>query len=115
MKKPLKASKAPTTPKARSPLGPLAPLDADPAVSEVFVDGPNRVSCAKRGRITDTGLTLTATGIERICTDVLAATVGGKFHKGITMFDVRLADGGKFVGILPPLSVNGPSIGMFPA
>lgn len=97
--------------KAEKPvLGKLDAIFNDPDVSELFVDGPDRIYFEKNGKIIDADFNLSARDVEKICTDVLASTVGGKFHKGINMFDVRLPDGSKFIGVLSNLSVKGPAI-----
>lgn len=91
-------------------LGKLTGLCEDPDVSEVFVDGPGPVYYGKKGKLVDADLRLSTAEIEKICSDVLAVTVGGKLHPGINMFEVRLPEGSKFIGILSGLSVKGPSI-----
>jgi pilus assembly protein CpaF len=91
-------------------LGPLAPLFADPAVTDILVNGPNRVYVERFGRLERTSIRFrddehVVRVIERI-----AARVGRRIDTAAPMADLRLPDGSRVNATLPPASVDGPTI-----
>jgi pilus assembly protein CpaF len=91
-------------------LGPLAPLMADPAVTDILVNGPDRVYVERFGRIEKTDAQFRDVDhivrvIERI-----AALTGRRIDASSPMADLRLADGSRVNATLPPASIDGPTI-----
>jgi len=91
-------------------LGPLAPLMADPAITDILVNGPNQVWVERFGRLEHTNIRFRdhdqiARVIERI-----AATVGRRIDTASPMVDLRLTDGSRVNATLPPVTIDGPTI-----
>ncbi|WP_424926870.1 CpaF family protein [Amaricoccus tamworthensis] len=91
-------------------LGPLEPLLADPAVTDIMVNGPNQIYVEKGGKLvlTDTTFRDDAHVIQvatRIVTDV-----GRRVDESTPLVDARLKDGSRVNIIIPPLAIDGPSM-----
>jgi len=91
-------------------LGPLAPLMADPAITDILVNGPNQVYVERFGRIERMAVRFRdydhiVRVIERI-----AAQVGRRIDTTSPMADLRLPDGSRVNATLPPVTVDGPTI-----
>ncbi len=88
-------------------LGALEPLLADPAISEIMVNGPNSVWVERDGRLARTQLQLNhddlARFIERIVTPL-----GLRVDRAAPVVDARLPDGSRVSVVLPPLAIDGP-------
>lgn len=90
-------------------LGPLAPLLADPEVSEVMVNGPGPVWVERGGRLTCTDVVVDAATIDRLVERVVAP-LGLRADRTAPLVDARLADGSRVHVALPPLAVDGPYV-----
>jgi len=91
-------------------LGPLAPLMADPAITDILVNGPNQVWVERFGKLEHTDVRFRDNEqivrvIERI-----ASIVGRRIDTASPMADLRLADGSRVNATLPPVTVDGPTI-----
>jgi len=91
-------------------LGPLEELLADDTVSEIMVNGPDKVYIERGGRIqlsdcqfTDDASVLSV--IERII-----APLGRRCDESQPYVDARLADGSRVNAIIAPLALSGPTI-----
>jgi len=91
-------------------LGPLEDLLADDSVSEIMVNGPDKVYIERRGKIelsdcqfTDDASVLSV--IERI-----VAPLGRRIDESQPYVDARLADGSRVNAIIAPLALSGPTI-----
>jgi len=90
--------------------GPITPLLNDPEVTEVMVNGPDKVYIEKNGKIELTGVFFRNSNhimhvIERIVTPL-----GRRIDESMPMVDARLPDGSRVNAIIPPLALNGPII-----
>ncbi|GBQ02994.1 pilus assembly protein CpaF [Streptomyces spongiicola] len=86
--------------------GPLEPLLADPAVTDVLVSAPDRV-WVDRGcglRLTDVGFT-DAAAVRRLA-QRLAAVAGRRLDDARPWVDARLPDGTRMHAVLPPVAVG---------
>ncbi len=90
-------------------LGPLQPLFADPAITEVMVNGPDRVYVERAGRIERVDCAIDATTIVRVVERVIAP-LGLRVDRASPMVDARLADGSRLHAVLPPLALDGPCV-----
>ncbi|MBI5363316.1 MAG: CpaF family protein [Planctomycetes bacterium] len=91
-------------------VGPLAPLMADPAVTDILVNAPDRIYVERFGRLTLTDVRFRdhehiLRVIERI-----AARVGRRIDSGAPMVDMRLPDGSRVNATVPPVSIDGPTL-----
>ncbi len=90
-------------------LGPLEPLLADPAVTEVMVNGPGRAYVERAGRLEPVVLTLDAAGIARLVERVVGP-LGLRLDRSSPLVDARLPDGSRLHAVIPPLAVDGPCV-----
>lgn len=90
-------------------VGPLAPLLADPAVTDVLVNGPDRVFIERFGRLEKTEVRFRdAEHLVRIIH--IAARVGRRIDESSPMVDARLPDGSRVNATLPPVTIDGPTL-----
>lgn len=91
-------------------LGPLETLLRDEGITEIMVNGPERVFVEREGRIIPTGIILD--GEEEICRiiDRIIGPLGLHVDEASPYIDARLPDGSRVNVILPPLSLLGPVI-----
>jgi pilus assembly protein CpaF len=91
-------------------MGPLAPLLADPAVSDILVNAPDQVYVERFGRLERTDVRFRdADHIVRVI-ERIAARVGRRIDASVPMADLRLADGSRVNATLPPVTIDGPTI-----
>ncbi|HKI53180.1 MAG TPA: ATPase, T2SS/T4P/T4SS family [Anaerolineales bacterium] len=94
----------------KSALELLNPLLEDPDVIEIMIDGPERISIEKNGKIEDTNARFGSNDeVEEVIKEVLAMT-GTKLEKGKTLYDVRLSDNSRMMAVLSPTSIKGHSV-----
>ena len=91
-------------------LGPLEDLLADEAVTEIMVNGPQRIFVETRGRLKRStksflGKAEILTAIERI-----VGPIGRSINESTPTVDARLPDGSRVHAIIPPLALDGPTI-----
>ena len=91
-------------------LGPLEDLLADDSVSEIMVNGPDKVYVERKGKIelsdcqfTDDASVLSV--IERI-----VSPLGRRIDESQPYVDARLSDGSRVNAIIAPLALSGPTI-----
>ena len=90
-------------------LGPLEPLLADPEVTEVMVNGPERAYVERAGRLEPVSLALDARDIVRLVERVVAP-LGLRLDRSSPMVDARLPDGSRLHAVIPPLAIDGPCV-----
>lgn len=91
-------------------VGPLAPLMADPAVSDVLVNGPNQVYIERFGRLEKTDVRFADTDHLVRIIQRIAARVGRRIDESSPMVDARLPDGSRVNATLPPVSIDAPTL-----
>jgi pilus assembly protein CpaF len=90
-------------------LGPLEPLLGDPGVTEIMVNGPDRVYVERAGRLERVACTIDSGTIVRVVERVVAP-LGLRLDRASPMVDARLPDGARLHAVLPPLSPDGPCV-----
>jgi pilus assembly protein CpaF len=90
-------------------LGPLEPLLADRAVTEVMVNGPGPVWVERAGALERTDVELTGDAIEQLVERVVAP-LGLRADRASPLADARLPDGSRVHVVMPPLAVDGPCL-----
>jgi pilus assembly protein CpaF len=90
-------------------LGPLEPFLADAAVTEVMVNGPDRVYVEREGRVEPVTCTIDGPTITRVVERVVAP-LGLRLDRSSPMVDARLRDGSRLHAVLPPLAPDGPCV-----
>ncbi|MEZ6129769.1 MAG: CpaF family protein [Planctomycetaceae bacterium] len=91
-------------------VGPLAPLLADPAVTDVLVNRPDLVFIERFGRLEETDVRFRdAEHLTRIIQRIVAR-VGRRIDESSPMVDARLPDGSRVNATLPPVTIDGPTL-----
>ncbi|HWS45993.1 MAG TPA: CpaF family protein [Acidimicrobiia bacterium] len=90
-------------------LGPLEPLLADPAITEVLVNGPDRVYVERAGELIPVACAIDASTIVRVVERVIAP-LGLRLDRASPMVDARLPDGSRLHAVVPPLAPDGPCV-----
>jgi pilus assembly protein CpaF len=90
-------------------LGPLQPLFGDQAVTEVMVNGPNRVFIERAGRVCAVELALDAATILRLVERIIGP-LGLRLDRASPIVDARLPDGSRLHAVIPPLALDGPCV-----
>lgn len=91
-------------------LGPLEPLLRDPEISDILINGYETIFVEKKGRLqkVDSGFKDDNHLMQII--DRIVSAVGRRIDETNPMVDARLQDGSRFNAIIPPLSLDGPSV-----
>ncbi|NTU68669.1 MAG: CpaF family protein [Chlorobiaceae bacterium] len=89
-------------------LGPLEPLLADVAISEIMVNGYQNVYVEKAGRIQLTDIRFNDDAHLMKIIDKIVSRVGRRIDESSPMADARLPDGSRVNAIIPPLALDGP-------
>jgi pilus assembly protein CpaF len=91
-------------------MGPLAPLLADPAVTDILVNGPDRVYVERFGRLERTPIRFRDVDHVIRLIERIAARVGRRIDSASPMADLRLPDGSRVNATLSNVSIDGPTI-----
>jgi pilus assembly protein CpaF len=90
--------------------GPIEPYLRDDTVTEVMVNGYDRIYIERDGLIEKTdGAFLDEDHLYRII-DKIVSQVGRRVDEASPMVDARLPDGSRVNAIIPPLSLDGPTL-----
>lgn len=90
--------------------GPIEPLLCDPTVSEIMVNGPHRVYVERFGRIAETDVTFEDGEHVMRVLDKILSPIGRRVDESSPMVNARLPDGSRVNAVIPPLSLNGPTL-----
>jgi pilus assembly protein CpaF len=90
--------------------GPLEPLLRDPDVSEIMVNGPDRIYVERFGRILPVDAAFIDEEHLRRIIDKMVARVGRRVDEGSPMVDARLPDGSRINAVLPPIALDGAAL-----
>ncbi len=88
--------------------GPLQPLLEDDAITDIMVNGPERVFIERGGKMVLSETRFRdAAHVANICQRI-AAAVGRRVDESSPMVDARLRDGSRVNIVFPPLALDGP-------
>jgi pilus assembly protein CpaF len=90
--------------------GPIEPLLRDDAITEVMVNGPNIVYVEQRGKLSMTPVRFANDEHVLKVIDRIIRPLGRRIDRKWPMVDARLPDGSRVNAIIPPCSIDGPSI-----
>ena len=90
--------------------GPIQPLLEDPSVNEIMVNGPRRVYVERKGRLTLSAIKFDDDDHVRRIIDRIILPLGRRIDAEWPLVDARLPDGSRVNAIIPPVSIDGPSI-----
>jgi pilus assembly protein CpaF len=91
-------------------LGPLEPLLKDPKISDVLVNGKDRVFIEKGGVLQSTDTRFRDDQHLMQIIDRIVSRVGRRVDESSPMVDARLPDGSRVNAIIPPLALDGPTL-----
>lgn len=91
-------------------VGPLAPLMADPAVTDILVNGPYKIYVERFGRLEPAEVRFRDDDHVIRVIERIAARVGRRIDVSSPMVDVRLPDGSRVNATIPPVSLDGPTL-----
>ena len=91
-------------------LGPLESLLADRTISDILVNGPDKIYIERRGKLESTGVRFDDTAHLMLIIDRIVSRVGRRVDESSPMVDARLPDGSRVNAIIPPLALDGPTV-----
>ncbi len=91
-------------------LGPLEPLLADEAVTDIMVNGAKQVYVEKKGKLVLSECQFRDDAHVMSIASRIVSHVGRRVDESNPLVDARLADGSRVNIIIPPLAIDGPSI-----
>ena len=91
-------------------LGPLEPLLQDDIITDIMVNGPDRVFVERAGKVSLSGVHFRDRGhLAGICQRI-ATAVGRRIDEASPMVDARLKDGSRVNIVFMPLALDGPYV-----
>jgi pilus assembly protein CpaF len=91
-------------------LGPLEAILRDPDVSDILVNGYNKIYVEKNGKIEPVDAVFKDDRHLMRIIERIVSTVGRRIDESSPMVDARLLDGSRVNAIIPPLAIDGPSL-----
>lgn len=91
-------------------LGPLEKFLSDPDVTEIMVNGPEKIYVERGGKLTLTGAKFSGEEHLRKIIERIVTKVGRRIDESSPLVDARLSDGSRVNAIIPPLAVSGSSL-----
>src|SRR5262245_29790930 len=91
-------------------LGPLEPLLKDPTISDILVNTHKHVYIERHGKLTETSIRFQNDRHLQHIIEKIVSSVGRRIDESVPLVDARLPDGSRVNAIIPPLSVDGPSL-----
>jgi pilus assembly protein CpaF len=91
-------------------LGPLEPLLADDAITDIMVNGPQQTYVERKGKLILTKVKFRDQSHLVQVAQRIAVQIGRRVDESSPMVDARLADGSRVNIVLPPITLDGASI-----
>jgi pilus assembly protein CpaF len=90
--------------------GPLQSLLDDPSISEVMVNGPNKIFVERDGKLTRTNITFENDAQVLRIIDRIIAPLGRRIDNDSPYVDARLPDGSRVNAVIQPCAIDGSTI-----
>jgi pilus assembly protein CpaF len=90
--------------------GPIEPLLRDPEVSEIMVNGPQRIFVERKGKLTLVDAQFVDETHLRRVIDKIVSRIGRRVDEASPMVDARLPDGSRVNAVVPPIALDGSSL-----
>ena len=90
--------------------GPLEVLLRDENISEIMVNGPDKVFVERKGKLTLSKVTFESNEHVLKVIDRIVSPLGRRIDESSPLVDARLPDGSRVNAIIPPLALNGPTL-----
>jgi septum site-determining protein MinD len=91
-------------------LGPLEDLLADTAITEIMVNGAQKIYVERKGKLELSGVQFLSNDHLRLVIERIVAPIGRRVDEKVPMVDARLSDGSRVNAIIPPLALDGPAL-----
>ena len=91
-------------------LGPLEELLSDPTVTEIMVNGFDKIYAEKSGKVILTPVEFTSNLQLRNVIERIVTPLGRRIDEKTPYVDARLQDGSRVNAVIEPLSIDGPSV-----
>jgi pilus assembly protein CpaF len=91
-------------------LGPLEPLLEDDGITDIMVNGPNRVFVERGGKVVQSDTKFRDSAHVANISQRIASAIGRRIDESSPMVDARLKDGSRVNIVFPPLALDGPYI-----
>ncbi len=91
-------------------LGPLEPLLEDDSITDIMVNGPNRVFVERGGKVVQSDTKFRDAAHVANISQRIASAIGRRIDESSPMVDARLKDGSRVNIVFPPLALDGPYI-----
>lgn len=97
--------------------GPIEPLLRDPSVTEIMVNGPDRIYIERDGRIHPVSSGFMSEAHLRRTIERIVSRVGRRIDEAQPMVDARLPDGSRVNAVIAPIALDGSmlTVRKFPA
>ncbi len=90
--------------------GPIEPLLRDDSVTEVMVNGVDKVYVERGGKLERTDVRFVDDSHVMRIIDKIVSQIGRRVDEASPMVDARLPDGSRVNAIIPPLALRGPTL-----
>jgi pilus assembly protein CpaF len=90
--------------------GPIQPLLDDPTITEVMINGANKVYIEREGKLIKTGVRFENDAQVSHLIDRIILPLGRRIDPDSPTVDARLPDGSRVNAVVPPVAIDGPSI-----
>ncbi|MFM7152174.1 MAG: CpaF family protein, partial [Gemmataceae bacterium] len=90
--------------------GPLETLLKDPTVSDILINGPQKIYVERRGKMEKTEVKFRDNEHLLQIIDRIVSKVGRRVDETSPMVDARLPDGSRFNAIISPLALDGATV-----
>lgn len=91
-------------------LGILEPLLEDPTITEIMVNGPDKIYVERGGRVEQVAVRFSSAEQLLQTIERIVSTVNRRVDESNPMVDARLPSGERVNVIIPPLSLSGPTL-----
>ncbi len=91
-------------------LGPLETLLKEPSISDILVNGYNKVYVERNGKLALTQVRFKDNAHLLHIIEKIVSQVGRRIDEAQPIVDARLLDGSRVNAIIPPLAIDGPSL-----
>lgn len=90
--------------------GQIQPLLDDPEITEVMVNGPNKIYIERKGKLIRTNVTFDNEDQIYRLIDRIILPLGRRIDADSPTVDARLPDGSRVNAVIPPVAIDGPCI-----
>ena len=90
--------------------GPIESLMVDPQVTDILINGPDRVLIERNGLLETTNIRFADSHHLMQFIHRLVGRAGRRIDESSPMVDARLPDGSRFNAVIPPLALCGPTV-----